>query len=394
MTMPARPALHRRKLLVGLGALAAARPGVALACHERDHPPCHAAALVSLTGPFAPIGQQAAAGIRAMGDQLQQTDPQARGHLGMIMIDSAGRPDVASAELRRLMASGVPPAAVIVADALPLPLLDQLGTQLKIPLISILTYTSGAPSEWVCRLSPNTVQIANAMVRYLAAAPGQRGQPVNIVSAAANAGRVAEFVDVLAAAGKRVDVRVTLPDPFMRDFTVLEPDIRRSVKNSGWIVSSPFANSPAIAEVIRRSQDEAPIVIDAGIVDPVPILRTANALNVVTLSPFAPDQVDRRPLAGAIARRVRETTGSDLAPAGAIAATAVQVLAQAVVTANVRGDAYGEATRDALRAVSLPGSELIVPWEGVSFDASFQNRNARAVALGLRGDRVVTVGPG
>jgi hypothetical protein len=64
------------------------------------------------------------------------------------------------------------------------------------------------------------------------------------------------------------------------------------------------------------------------------------------------------------------------------------------VTASVRGDAFGEATRDSLRAVSLPANELILPWEGVSFDATLQNRNARAVALGLREGRIVTVSPG
>jgi branched-chain amino acid transport system substrate-binding protein len=399
MMKPTGPALIRRELLVSLGALAVVGPGVALACHERDHPPCHAAALVSLTGPSAPIFQQAVAAIRAMGEQLQQTDPGARGHLGIIIIDSAGRPEVASTELRRLMTSGIPPAAVIVADALPPRLLDQLGMQSEIPLISILTSGSVTASEWVFHLSPNTIQIANAMVSYLAASPGQRGKSVNIVSAAASAGRVAEFINVVEAAGKRVDVRVRLAES-MPDFAVLEPDIRRSAKNSGWIISAPPPSLPAIVDLIWRTQDEAPIIIDAGLVDPVVILRavsarnSVSARNVVAVSPFAPELVDRRSLAAAIARQVRETTGSDLSPVGAITATAVQVLAQAVVTASVRGDAYGQATRDSLRAVSLPGNELILPWEGVSFDATFQNSNARAVALGLRENRVITVLPG
>jgi ABC-type branched-subunit amino acid transport system substrate-binding protein len=386
--------LRRRELLLGFGAIAAARPGLAFACHERDHPPCHAAALVSSTGPYAPIFRQAAAGIRAMSDQLRETDPQSRGHLGIIIIDSAGRPEVASTELRRLMESGLPPAAVIVADALPPPFLDQLGAQLKIPLISILTFPAGTSSEWVCHLSPNTIQIANAMTRYLDASPGQRGQPVNIVSTAGFTGREVDFVKVLEAAGRRVDVRVTLPDPFLPDFRVLEPEIAKSAKNSSWIISAPLPAPPAIVAAIRRFQDDAPILIDAGILDPASILRTGDARNVVAVSPFAPELVERRPLAGAIAKRVREIAGSDLSPDGAIAATAVQVLAQAVVTAKVSGDAYGEATRDSLRAVSLPGNDLILPWEGVSFDDTFQNRNARAVVLGLRDGRVVTVSPG
>jgi hypothetical protein len=96
-------------------------------------------------------------------------------------------------------------------------------------------------------LSPNAIQIANAIVGYLATLPGQRGQPVNIVSAAANTTRVADFVNVVEAAGKRIDVRVTVPDPSMRDFTVFEPDMRRSAKNSAWIISAPNPAPAAIA---------------------------------------------------------------------------------------------------------------------------------------------------
>jgi branched-chain amino acid transport system substrate-binding protein len=385
------PALHRRQLLVGLGGLAIARPNLALACHERDHPPCHAAALVAVTGPLSPVYGQAAAGIRAMSEQLQQADPQSRGHLGIVIVDSASQPDAAMSRLRRLVEEGPAPAAVIVADALAPPLLEQLGAQLELPMISILSSASRAASQWVFRLSPNAAQTANAMLRYLAGLPEQQRLPVNFVSATTFAPRVADFVNVLEAGGKRVDVRATT-DPFGLDTAVLEPDIRRSVKNSGWIVSAPIQATVAIAQAIRRIQGDAPILVDAGNADPAAILRPLNAQSVVVISAFAPDVADR-PLANDIAARVLKTSGSDLAPAGAIAATAVQVLAQAVVTANVRGNAYGEATRASLREVSLTGKELILPWEGVRFDADLQNGSARAVALGLKEDRIVTVSP-
>jgi ABC-type branched-subunit amino acid transport system substrate-binding protein len=386
---PIGPLLGRRKLLVSFGALALARPSLALACHERDHPPCHAAALVSVTGPVSSVYAQAADGIRAMDEQLQETDPQSRGHLGIVIVDSGGHPDAAVTALRRLIAEGPAPAAVIVADALPPALLEQLGSQLKLPMITVVSSASGAASEWVFRLSPNATQIANAMLRYLAGLPEQRTLPVNIVSAATLAPRVADFVNVFEAAGKRVDVRVTT-DPFALDAGALEPRISGAVKNSGWIISAPFQGALEIARAIRRLQGDAPILVDAGNADPAAILRPLEAQNVAVISAFAPDLAGR-PLVGPIAERVRKSSGSDLAPAGALAATAVQVLAQAVVKAKVQGDAYGEATRVSLRESSLPGNELIVPWEGVSFDGGLQNRNARAVALGLRENRIVTL---
>jgi ABC-type branched-subunit amino acid transport system substrate-binding protein len=387
------PTLRRRTLLAGLGALVVSRTGAALACHERDHPPCHAAALVSLTGPSAPALQQAAAGIRAMNEHLQQTDAQRRGHLGILIIDSAGRPDIAADELRRLVTSGMPPAAVIVADPLPPPLLERIAADLKTPMISILSFPADASSQWVCRLSPNAIQIADAIMRHLGTLPGQRGRPVNILSAPGSDARVAQFAVVLQNAGKPINVRVSVTDPFTPDLSRLEPEIGKADKNSAWIVSAPLSVLPALIAVIRRAAPEGPIIIDTGIADPGPVLRAAASANVVAISPFAPDLVERRPLATAIARRVREATGSELTAPGAVAATAVQVLVEAVVAADVRGDNYGEAVRNSLRNVSLPGRDLILPWDGVSFDDAFQNRSARAVALGLRDNRLVTVSP-
>jgi len=386
------PSPLRRDLLIGIGATVAARPGIAFACHERDHPPCHTAALLSMTGATAQIGQDAAAGIHAMVNQLQQTDSQRRGHLNVVIIDSASDPKVAVTEIERLMSGGSPPSAIIAVNfSVPPSQLARIGLKFNTPFIFIPTYASGPASEWVFRLSPSMARIAAGVIGYLEAAGVQRDQPVNIVNTASFAGRGAEFADSLAATGRRVGVRVTLLAEASGRFTVLETEVLGAVRNSAWIVSAPVADWEVTVQAIRRKQDAAPIMIDAGINDPVPFLRAIGAQNVVVLSPFDPELVDRRPLARTINERVVRDIGHPLTPAAAITATAVQVLAEAVVAAKVRDDDYGEATRDSLRAVSLEASELILPWQGIRFNSTLQNEGARVVALGVRENRIVTV---
>jgi ABC-type branched-subunit amino acid transport system substrate-binding protein len=389
-----RSIVHRRKLLIGLGALAAAPFEAAFACHEREHPPCRAAALVPISGPNAQNGQQAVAGIRAMGDELQQIDPQSRGHLLIMPFDSASSPARAVEIINETMRGNSPPAAFIVADFVPPPLLSELGARFQIPLVSIFSSPSRGQSEWVCRIAPDAAQVAVGALAYVGTLGLRSNQPINFISTSATEIRSTEFANAVAASGRPTGVRVTLLDPSGRDITPLAAEVPKAVEGSGWIISVPTPALPTIIQLLQRSSAQGPIVVDAGVLDPNLILRAANAPNLVLLSSFAPEVVNQRPLARAIDARVRQIIDRPLTPVAALAATAAQVLAQAVVVADVRGTAYGEATRNALRDISLPASELIVPWAGISFDRrTFQNGAARVVALGLRENRVVTVWP-
>jgi ABC-type branched-subunit amino acid transport system substrate-binding protein len=329
-----------------------------------------------------------------MQDHFHQTDPERRGNLEFVIVDSAGGPQAAVSHVNQLLTSRDPPAAVITADpALPLTLLAELGVRYRTTFITVLSYPPSPSSEWVCQVAPGPTQISAAIVGYLSTPRANRNAAVNIVSTAPGAARAAVFVDALATAGTPAAARIILPDPSGADLGPVQAAVRASQPNTTWVIWVPISAAPAIAEAILAVQPQAQIVIDAGTGNAADLLRAINARNLVVISPFAPALLGQRPLARDIDRRVREISGEPLAPIGAVTATAAQILAQAAVTATVSGTNYGEATRDSLRRVSIPAEELIVPWGAVAFDAQFQNQGARAVALALSDNRIVTVWP-
>jgi branched-chain amino acid transport system substrate-binding protein len=192
----------------------------------------------------------------------------------------------------------------------------------------------------------------------------------------------------------RVGLQVELADPMAQDIARLTAERALTVQDPAWIISVSLGSVARVVAEIRRYQTRSRIAIDAGISDLLPVLQAINPSNLVAVSPFSPQIVTRRPLAASVEQRVRAIANRPLTPATAVAATAVQVLASAVIAAKVTGGAYGEAVRDALKEVSLPESELIVPWSGVRFDSTFQNEGARVVAVGLRDNELLTVWPG
>ena len=389
--------LHRREVLVGLGGLIAAGSATALACDMPRHPPCHAVALVPLTGPLALIGQEMAAGIRAMGDQLREIDPSSRGHLLIGIVDSLSDPAKTVEGIQRMVGINPAPAAIVAADLLlSAETLSRLANSLKIPFISLVTAPHGSPSEWLCQLPPTAMQAAQGLLGYLKAAGMRSDQPINIVYTTSRTTRASEFATAIRASNITVGLQVNLADNSGRDLTPLAADIPRAQKDSAWMVSTPAPAAAPIINLVQQKHGSVPIVVDAGLADPALILRGANAARgLVALSSFSPELIDRRPFLRQINTRVQQVLQRPITPAAALAATAAQVLAEAVVRANVRDNAYAEATRDALRAVSIGANELIMPWESVRFDKeSFQNQGARVVALGLREDRVVTMWSG
>lgn len=78
----------------------------------------------------------------------------------------------------------------------------------------------------------------------------------------------------------------------------------------------------------------------------------------------------------AVAKLYRERYGKDMDGTPARAFTATMVLADAI---NRAGSTEAGKIRDALAATNLTQAQLIMPWEGVKFDAKGQNQLTRAI---------------
>jgi branched-chain amino acid transport system substrate-binding protein len=70
--------------------------------------------------------------------------------------------------------------------------------------------------------------------------------------------------------------------------------------------------------------------------------------------------------------------------------TGIFALADAI---NRAGSTNAEDIRKALRATDIPGEQLIMPWGGIQFDETGQNRKGAGIIVQVQGGKYVTVWP-
>lgn len=93
-------------------------------------------------------------------------------------------------------------------------------------------------------------------------------------------------------------------------------------------------------------------------------------------APWALGIGKRKPLTARVNDLYRKKYGTDMDEVVARAFTGMMTLADAL---NRAGSTAPAAIQQALKETHIPGSQLIMPWEGVEFDARGQNRHAAGI---------------
>ena len=105
---------------------------------------------------------------------------------------------------------------------------------------------------------------------------------------------------------------------------------------------------------------------------------------------WAADLASARPLISSINDLYHEKYGQDMNGNSARAFTGMLVLADAI---NRAGSTDPEAIRKALTETNIPGDQLIVPWQGVKFDAKGQNSLGSGIVVQVLNGKYTTVWP-
>jgi len=132
--------------------------------------------------------------------------------------------------------------------------------------------------------------------------------------------------------------------------------------------------------------------MNAGFVDPEFIKTLGrNAEGVLSREVWALDISDRKPLIQRINTKFLEQFAVNMTGSSARAFTVLTVLATAI---NDAGSVENSAIRDGLRAIELKGEELIMPWDGVTFDsATGQNVLGKGIVVQVHDGEYKTVWP-
>ena len=134
------------------------------------------------------------------------------------------------------------------------------------------------------------------------------------------------------------------------------------------------------------------LAMDAGFISPGFIEAVGSDGDyILSREVWALDLGEHKPLIKQVDTLYFERYGTHMDGNAARAFTGFLVLADAI---NRAGSADPEAIRQALLATDLPGKQLIMPWDGIRFDADTgQNTLARGIIVQMRDGVYHTVWP-
>src|SRR5690606_5743420 len=280
------------------------------------------------------------------------------GTLRLVVGDSEGSPDAVEGVIDGLLAERV--AGMVISEtedvvAVAAPYASRRG----VPMVDAAT--SVTPAD-------QTLGAAVFGLARAAPVPGDGEAVVLLANPEAGAGLAPLLPELSRSAGLTLLDTVQVGDPqgvgtvrlvgLRPDVVVTVADDEDGAQRLSQAVAELEA-SPAVIAVGRGWQADRDAV--EGMVRPVV---------------WSEELRERHPLAGAVAELYEERYGQPMSEQAATAFTAVITLAVAINSATT-GDP--SAVQVGLRQLSLPATQLIMPWPGIEFASNGQNRLAAAV---------------
>jgi branched-chain amino acid transport system substrate-binding protein len=310
--------------------------------------------------------------------------------VALVSGDTQGTPDEGINQVAKLVANQA--VAVVAADSADVTVAVGSQTQrLRVPLVDALStadYITELGMDWYFRTLPSDRLLAETAFALLQRQFVGTAKPRVAILAEAGAQEAAAAVlvrDLAQRAGYTVVTQATINEL---------PDVSeqgKQVEQSQVDVLLALANSRAAAAAVSRMAARA--------ARPVAVLGFGPGFNQMPQDPGQPTVVlrtsswsaelaQRSPAAKAVTDLYAKRFGSPMTDTAANVFTATMTLAAAI---DAAGSDDPATIRSALRQISQPATQMIMPWNGVRFDANGQNLLAAGVVEGwaTTGFRVV-----
>jgi branched-chain amino acid transport system substrate-binding protein len=366
-------------------------------------------AIYPLSGPFAPIGNDAMAAIETAADIVDTPHPGLEAlPLGtgqglpnfdtliqVISADHQSNPSVAQSQARRLITQDRV-VAMIGGGQSPVTLaMTALTERYRIPFLvpdSTAPTITGRGFKRIFRTTPLATDFASGYARFLAGLKqgGSKVDTIALVFDNTDRGTAmsAALREALKAAGFTViDIGY---QPNATDLSAQVQQLREKNPDAAIFLSNS-ADAGLFVKTMKNLNYRPPLMIgdDEGFSDPGFIAANGNlAQGLIDRSVWSPG------LPGSAAAIVNELykkkTGRDLDDASARVLQGFLVLADAI---NRAGSTEPEAIQKALQDTDLRPEQLIVGYNGVRFDETGQNILAATYLTQLQGKTYTAVWP-
>lgn len=370
-------------------------------------------AVYPLTGNAAPVGLDAKAAYEVAADIINSTHapiPMVMGQGGglarlggakikLVFADSQNDPQKARAETERLITQEHAIAIIGSYTSATAATISQVTERYELPYMSA---DNSSPSlnqrglKWFFRTSPHDEMFSQAMFRFFQDVGEKTGRKVSSVSLFYEDsifGADSSNVQRKIAGEQKIPVLADIK--YRANSPSLSAEAQRlKAANADVLMPSSYTSDSIL---ILRAMNEIgykpkAILAQAAGFQESAFVTGAGALaeGAMSRSSFALDAAKSRPAIPVVNALYKAHNNKDMNDNTSRDITALLVLADAI---NRAGSTKAEDIRVALTQTDIPGSQTIMPWAGVKFDATGQNINGTPVIQQLVGGAYRTIWP-
>jgi branched-chain amino acid transport system substrate-binding protein len=304
--------------------------------------------------------------------------------LTLVTGDTQGKPEIGAGEVDRLAANGGVAAVVGSYQSGVTLTASQRAERLGVPFVngeSSSTALTERGLKWFFRTGPSDETFANTMFDYLDARKkqGDKVESVGVLHTNDQYGNDGAAVTkkIAGERGLQLTAEVSF-DPTAADLGSQVTQVRSKAPDVLFVLAYTDA-----AIKLMKTLDQldyyppALLAYGAGFSDPAFLTGLgATANGASSRAAWAAEIAEKRPAAKTVAEMFQKKYNASMTENSARSFTAVLATAQAI---NAAKSTKPDAVRAALLALKVPAEQLIMPWEGISFDSKGQNTQARGV---------------
>lgn len=318
--------------------------------------------------------------------------------LTLVTGDTQGKPEVGASEVDRLVNGGGITAVVGSYQSGVTLTASQRAERFGIPFVngeSSSTALTERGLKWFFRTGPSDETFATTMFDYLdwRKQQGDQVRSVGILHTNDQYGNDGTAVTrkLAAARGLPVTAEVSF-EPTAADLGSQVTQLRAKAPDVLFVM----AYTDAAIKLMKTFQQldyhpPALLAYGAGFSDPA-FLTGSGALadGSSSRAAWSAEIADTRPAGKRVAELFQQKYNAPMTENSARSFTAILALAQAI---NEAKSTKPDAVRSALAALKVPADQLIMPWDGITFDAKGQNTQARGVVQQLADGKYRVVFP-
>ena len=402
---------QRRSLIQALGALLLGQGFVAGA---QTSPEVKIGVIYPLTGPGAAVGGELRAAVELAVDIINNGAPSVPGlpfaagkglpglkgaKVKLVFADHQANPQTGATEAERLITQEKVVALLGCYNSAVTATASQVAERAGIPFLNAESSSASLTArgfKWFFRTTPHDDLFVNNAFEFLKELEAKKGiKPGAIATLNENGLWGTETTKLQAKLAPDYKFNLVKQVLYPAKTTQLTSEVQTlKAANPNLVLQSSYTADAILSMKTYKELGFSPDMIlanNAGFTD-TDFIKTLgkDADFVITREVWALDLAGRNPLIKQANDLFNSRNKINFTGNSSRAFTGMMVLADAI---NRAGGVAPEAIRAALAATDMPGSQLIMPWKGVKFDATGQNMLGQGILVQVVDGKYHTVWP-